>query len=74
MRIPNYYCPRCRRFRKWYQRIDSSDVRTYCRYCGEELIYVKDFLIQQVECMERSMKRKNNNNSKSQKESTELKR
>lgn len=43
MRIPNYYCPHCERFKKWYQ-VDTSQGYDICKHCGRTVNYVKSML------------------------------
>ena len=42
MHIPPYYCPKCKRFKKWYQvtNVDAYDYGN-CKHCGTECIETK---------------------------------
>ena len=43
MRIPSWYCPHCKRFKKWYQitNVDAYDFGR-CKHCGTDAIHTLD--------------------------------
>ena len=49
MKIPSFYCPNCKRFKKWYQvtSVDGQDFGN-CKHCGAECVdtsnYFKKFI------------------------------
>lgn len=50
MRVPNFYCPNCDRFKKWFQveRVVFVDVNSeiyYCRHCGNRLIETEELFL-----------------------------
>lgn len=52
MIIPNYYCPHCGRFKKWFQvEWEEMFCAHYCKHCGYRLIDVRDFLEAEVRKM-----------------------
>lgn len=46
MNIPAYYCPRCRKFKRWFQvtNVDAYDYGN-CKHCGTECIEVKSAIL-----------------------------
>ncbi len=48
MRIPAFYCPNCKRFKKFYQvtNVDASDFGN-CKHCGTEC-YDTKFLLEKL--------------------------
>lgn len=53
MRVPSFYCPKCERFKKWFQveRVVLAEVNAeiyYCRHCGSRLIETEEFFLKIV--------------------------
>lgn len=46
MIIPKYYCPHCRKFKKWYQVQMRGLGMLYpnCRHCDTKVVYTEDIL------------------------------
>lgn len=46
MNIPAYYCPRCKRFKRWFQvtNVDAYDYGN-CKHCGAKCIEVKSAIL-----------------------------
>lgn len=53
MRVPSFYCPKCERFKKWFQveravlAYDNSEIY-YCRHCGSHLVETEEFFLKIV--------------------------
>lgn len=47
MRLPTYYCPHCKRFKRdnFLDRI-NGEYRTYCRGCLTDLIPTENLLLE----------------------------
>lgn len=50
MRLPAYYCPHCKRFKRnnFLDRI-NGEYRTYCRGCLTDLIATENILLEIIE-------------------------
>ncbi len=50
MRVPNYYCPNCKRFKRFYQvtNIDAADFG-YCKHCGTRCVETEEVLQEYIE-------------------------
>lgn len=48
MRIPNYYCPHCKRFKRFFQ-VDRDDGYNSCKHCGTPCNDVEEMLKDYVE-------------------------
>lgn len=61
MRIPAFYCPNCKRFKKFYQvtNVDASDFGN-CKHCGTEC-YDTKFLLEKLFNEYFSKEKKNEN-------------
>ena len=38
MRLPAYYCPHCKRFKRWYQVTNGDIDYGNCKHCGTEVV------------------------------------
>lgn len=50
MKLPTYYCPHCKRFKRdiWIDRI-NGEFATFCRGCRTDLIRTDSILFEIVE-------------------------
>lgn len=71
MRVPNFFCPHCERFKKWFQ-IETWEYTSkfYCKHCGSVLIDTEELFLDIVKqiCAKRGEKegepQKNGENAK----------
>lgn len=49
MKVPRYYCPHCRKFKRRTQiRISEYATCYWCAACNEEIVEVSSWILEQV--------------------------
>ena len=47
MRLPAYYCPHCKRFKRWYQITNGDIDYGNCKHCGTSAV-VTECIIEEL--------------------------